>query len=293
MAASTRRRLLIRIVAILVAGVLLVLGAAAVWLLPRQRKLIFFPRDYADTYKVSLPPGTREISYVVDGHAQTSFYIPPRVAPAAGSAPPIVVMFNGNGSVALDWLDVARTQPRDDLAFFLVDFPGYGLCEGSPSRVSIIAAIEASWPALARELGVSVEQLDADVSTLGFSMGAAAAMEFAVRRPVKRVVLLAPFTSLRDMATRVAGSFVSMFLLDRFDNRARLDELAKRASPPRVMVCHGSKDSVIPVEMGRELGARHPAFTRIVEFPGVDHADLPGTAGPTIVAEFTSQGSGP
>lgn len=280
------RKPLFRIVALfLILVAALVIGLVA-YLLPKQRQMIYHPRPYAETYKVALPAGAREIAYTVGGKAQRSFYIPPRKAPPAGAAPPIMVLFNGNASLALDWLDQVKQSPRQDLAFFLVDYPGYGLCEGSPSRASIIGAVEASWPALARDLGVSVEKLDADVSTMGFSMGAAAAMEFAARRPVKKVVLLAPFTSLKDMAKRAAGSFVSLFLLDRFDNRARLDELAARTAPPSVLICHGDRDSVIPVAMGRELAARHPAMIRYKEYPGVDHGDLPGAARDAILAEF-------
>lgn len=256
-----------------------------------QRAMIYFPRQYDRIDLMHLPAGTRQITYVVSGHQQRSFYIPPAVAPADGTTPPVWVFFGGNASLALDWLDYVEKCPRKDVAFFLMDYPGYGTCEGGPSRASIIAAIEASWPALAKDLGVSVEQLDADVNVCGFSLGSAAGLEFAARRPVKKVVLLAPFTSLIDMARRTVFWPVSEVLQDRFDSRERLDELAKRASPPRVLICHGGQDEIIPVDMGKELAARHPSMCRFNEFPAVNHNWLPDAARETVFAEMAATGS--
>jgi pimeloyl-ACP methyl ester carboxylesterase len=66
----------------------------------------------------------------------------------------------------------------------------------------------------------------------------------------------------------------------RFDNEARLDDLAKQG-PGEIIIVHGVKDEVIPVEMGRTLAKRHPAMVRLIEIPDAyhnniqqDHADL-------------------
>lgn len=253
-----------------------------------QRAMIYFPRQYDPIYKYGLPEGTREVAYTVEGAPQRSFYIPPRTAPPAGTAPTIWVFFGGNASLALDWLDYAEKAPRDDVAFFLVDYPGYGLCKGSPSRDSINAAIEAGWPALAKDLGLTVEQLDRDVNVCGFSLGAASALEFATRRPVRKVALLAPFTSLLDMARRTVFWPISEVLQDRFDNRDRLAELAQRPTPPRVLICHGTVDEIIPVAMGRELAADHPSFATFREYPNVNHNWLPDAAREAVLELMAS-----
>lgn len=285
---SIWRQRLRRVLAIAIAVVVGYVVIMSIGLGYFQRAMIYFPRQYDPIYKYGLPEGTREIAYTVDGAPQRSFYIPPRTAPPAGTAPTIWVFFGGNASLALDWLDYAEKAPREDIAFFLVDYPGYGLSKGSPSRDSIIAAIEASWPALAKELGYTVEQLDRDVNVGGFSLGSSAALEFATRRPVRNVVLLAPFTSLLDMARRAVFWPISEVLQDRFDNRDRLAELAQRPTPPRVLICHGAVDEIIPVAMGRELADEHPSFATFREFPNVNHNWLPDAARGAVLEVMAS-----
>lgn len=250
-----------------------------------QRRLIYFPADYTPVRLDAFDAVGQRIEYTVDGKPQTSFYIPPRVAPPAGMAPRLWVICSGNSSLALDWFNYVCQAPVDDVSFLLVDNPGFGLCEGSPSRPRIIATMEAVWPALADELGVQVEQLDRDVNLLGFSLGTATGLEFATRRPVRQVVLLAPFTSLLDMA-RLRLPIVAETLIDRFDNEARLDELAARREPPRVLILHGDADGVVPFRMGRTLSERHPSITRFVAYDGVDHTALPKAARAEIYAAF-------
>ncbi len=267
---------------------------ALVWLLTLvttgcsvQRRLYYFPKDYDQSRLDAFDAVGTRIEYWIDGKSQTSFYIPPEVAPPAGTAPRLWVICSGQASLALDWFDYVREAPVDDAGFLLIDYPGYGLSEGSPSRERIVAALDSAWLALAGELDVGVEQLDRDVNLMGFSMGTATGLEFATRRPVRRVVLLAPFTSLLDMA-RLRVPIVAESLLDRYDNKARLDELAARSQAPSILVLHGDADGVVPFRMGREMGGRHPAITRFVAFEGIDHTTLPKAAREIIYEEFAT-----
>jgi pimeloyl-ACP methyl ester carboxylesterase len=57
------------------------------------------------------------------------------------------------------------------------------------------------------------------------------------------------------MARRKVGWPLAEVLLHRFDNVSRLRELAAQPNPPQVVIIHGSGDQIIPVAMGRTLGA--------------------------------------
>jgi len=240
------------------------------FLLLYQRKMMYFPSSYERIELNSLPEGGVLLAYETSQGKQTAFYLPPSDAPAK---PPetLWVLFNGNAARALDWLDVIEKVKTPHAAFLLVDYPGYGACEGKPSRAAIRESTEKAYEALAKHLGVDTATLDTRVNVLAFSIGTGAGMDFAAARPVRRVILLAPFTSALDMARRTVGWPLCYLLIDRFDNRARLAELAARSDPPRVDIYHGRNDDIIPFAMSGDLAAQFPNLVTFHPVPGADH----------------------
>ena len=135
-----------------------------------------------------------------------------------------------------------------------------------------------AFEALAKHLGKQPQDLDKDISVLGYSMGAGAGLEFAVRHPVRRVILLAPFTSIVDMARLVAGWPICYIAPDHYNNRARIHDLLARKNPPSIDVFHGPNDEVIPYRMGEELAIRHPGKVVLHTVSDAHHGDLPTVA---------------
>jgi len=246
-----KRYLLMLILIIL--GFFVLIGA---FLFFYQRKMIYFPRSYESSYKMGLPPNTREITYETNSGKMTCFYIPPQISPEI-NPPALWVFFGGNASIALDWLDYLDQFHLESSGILLVDYPGYGLCQGKPNRQSIGEGSNAAFSALAKHLDMKIEELEQDLNILGHSLGAAAALQFAARHPAKKIILLAPFTTLMDMAKKTVGMPLCFVLLDRFDNRARLEEILSRSDSPEVHIFHGKKDNVVPFKMGKQLAGTH------------------------------------
>lgn len=250
-------------------GLLAFLGAALILgllIYAMQDSMIFHPRGYNQprpaelrALETTLPIG-RQVSYVADFRTDRS--VPPTQ---------LWMFFNGNASVARDWWQY-RTWPSgvEGSMFAYVEYPGYGESQGRPTPESILAASEAVFAALADELGLPPNELAERTVLVGHSMGAAAAMQFATQHPPAHVVLLNPFTSLLDMARLTVPPPYHLLLRHRLDNRARLGELARLPSPPRVWIIHGDRDDVIPLRMGEELARLHPAIVTLRVVPG-DH----------------------
>jgi pimeloyl-ACP methyl ester carboxylesterase len=110
------------------------------------------------------------------------------------------------------------------------------------------------------------------------SVGGGVAVEMAKRGHGARLVLLAPFTSVVDMAN-LAFPFLPTRLLvrDRFDNAAK----APGIRVP-VLILHGDQDEIIPVEMGQRLGKLFPHAT-LETIPGAHHNDLLERTWPALV----------
>jgi pimeloyl-ACP methyl ester carboxylesterase len=161
----------------------------------------------------------------------------------------------------------------------LVDYPGYGKSEGWPNIAKTRSAADGALVALAARLGVEATTLEARLDTMGHSLGAAAALDFASHHPqVRRIILFAPFTSLREEAAIFIGSPLSHLLAGNCDNRAALRQLAQHRPPPRVVVFHGLQDGMIPPGMGRKLAAEFPGFVTFRGIPEANHDTVVATA---------------
>ena len=84
---------------------------------------------------------------------------------------------------------------------------------------------------------------------------------------------LLPFSSTMDMTKELFGVDLGFLVLHRFDNRERLEEMARRGGV-EVFIFHGSDDEVIPVAMSRELAKELPGTVRYIEVPDGRHNTL-------------------
>lgn len=104
---------------------------------------------------------------------------------------------------------------------------------------------------------------------VGFSLGTAMAAGVAARStssPVASLTLLSPTTELDMMPSR--WSFPQRFETTKY--------LSALAGP--VLVMHGTKDDVLPVEGGRQIAHVLGARATYVEEPNLKHLDVPTSA---------------
>ena len=84
------------------------------------------------------------------------------------------------------------------------------------------------------------------------------------------------------------GSWLIPLLHHRFENRGPLKQLLKRDPPPSITIIHGTRDEVIPVEMGRELAAPNPEHIHYHELIDSYHNTILQDALPKILQELQS-----
>ena len=244
-------------------GLLLLLTVTFALLYFRQHSLVYHPRQYDDSYAYALPADGQELTYTTGAAKCSAYFIP-------GSRPlpkRVWLAFCGNGSLALDWTSILRDYPWNGDAFLLVDYPGYGRNGGYATIASTRASADAALKALTEKLQTDEDHLK--LCTIGHSLGAAVALDFSARHSVERIVLIAPFTTLREEAATIFGGWVSRLLVESYDNRANLEETMTRNPGANIAIFHGTNDEVIPVRMGRELAREFPA----VQFFAVKNAD--------------------
>jgi len=273
---SIRFRKIIR--AFVVVCVLL-LGALSI-LYFRQHSFVYHPRPYDDSYVYALPARSIEINYTVATAKYCAFYVP-------GSAPQpkrLWLAFCGNGSLALDWTSILKEYPYNGDAFLLIDYPGYGKNSGYATIVTTRASADAALKALTERLSTDEDHLA--LCAIGHSLGSAVALDFAAHHKVQKLVLIAPFTTLREEAATIFGNWVACLLIESYDNRDNLREIAKQNPVPKVAIFHGTNDDIIPVRMSREL-KREFSFVKFFEVPSADHVSVLNHAHDEIIDWMT------
>lgn len=186
---------------------------------------------------------------------------------------PVIVHFHGNGEQVADHAQFALSATQSGVSYCAVEYPGYGmLSERSVGEQAIYGAAES----VIRQLNARGIQRDRIVLS-GQSIGTGVATEMARRGLGARLVLLSPYTSIVDVAQRIAVVLpASLIMRDRFDTRAK----APSISMP-VLIVHGALDTLIPVEMGRALARTFPR-SRYVELPRRGHNDLHAERSPEV-----------
>jgi uncharacterized protein len=254
------------------AAVLAIAWTGIVYLLQRR---VLFPAPPAPTVSPAAGrAGVRATWLGPDG--VEAWYLPPRGVPHPA---PAVLFMHGNGELIDYWLDPLAALPRDGVGVLLVEYPGYGRSGGRPSEASIRVAMVAAFDHLAGQPEVDPDRIVA----WGRSLGAAAACSLARERGLAALVLESAFTGVRPFARRF-GLFGPL-VRDPFEC---LPVVAAFDGP--VLVIHGERDGIVPVEHGRAL-ADAAKSSDLVLLP-CGHNDCPD-GWPVVRAFLTGRGLRP
>lgn len=240
-----------------------------------QRRILFpVPRSAAEP---SMPGGQL---HRISGNGRTvhALHVPPR------DGHPTFAHFHGNAETLSDQVFYATKLTDKGFGFFAVEYPGYGLSKGtSPSEAALYEDADAALRYLASELSTPP---NATVLS-GRSLGTGVAVEMALRGFGARLLLIAPFTSVPDMARHIARFLPAKWIVrDQFDNHAKA---AKLTLP--VLIIHGSDDDVIPIAMARRLATGFPD-ARLYIAPGAHHNDLLDIDGQRVFDAITAFAKG-
>ena len=210
-----------------------------------QRAVIF------PTRAIALPPapdlarlGAERLWLGANGRRTEAWLLPGRASAGSG---PLLIHAHGNGELIDHWADAFEPARARGASALLVEYPGYGRSEGAPSEASIRETLLAAFDLAVAHGGVD----PARIVGWGRSLGGGAVCALARERPLAALVLESTFTSVRSMAARFG---VPGFLVrDPFDNLSLVRDFARP-----LLLLHGERDEVVPVEHARSLHAAAP-----------------------------------
>ena len=180
---------------------------------------------------------------------------------AADPAAPTVLYLHGNDLNIGGNVDHVAALHGIGLSVLVVDYRGYGKCEGAfPSESQVYDDAEAAWDFLIRRRHVDPGR----AFIYGHSLGGAVAIELALRRPeAAGLIVESAFTSMPDIAKIGYWMFpVDWLLNQRFDALAKVPLLRVP-----VLFIHGTADSEVPYTMSERLFPPRADPSRSRSFP--------------------------
>ena len=237
---------IVRVVRVLLilAGAFLVIGILVRQMSFIDRQMIYFP----DQELVSTPADVGLVYEDVDFTATDrtklhGWYVP-------GDSRTTLLWFHGNaGNISHRVDNIMMLNSALGANIMIIDYRGYGRSQGSPSEKGLYLDAEATFEYLVSERGVDSET---ELVLFGRSLGAAVAVEMAVRHQARALILESGFTSVKDMAHRAFPFLPSNVLLTMVE--ARFNTISKIGNVDYpVMVLHGDQDEIVPFELGLEL----------------------------------------
>ncbi len=241
-----------------------------------QDRLVFVGAGLGRGVALDAPAGVRvERLKRPDG---SSFRIA-RCEPA-GAPRAVLVFFDGNGADLRSGVLWARLWADLGVAAIVVEYPGYGDSEGTPGVASFREAAEAA----SEVAGASARSAGVPLVAGGISLGTFSAVHVTTRGSgsagvgVARLLLLAPMTSVLDVATSHYPFLPVRWLLRHgFDSMGG----AARVECP-TLILHGDRDEIVPAAMGRKLAEVIGPRCEFVVVPNAGHNDLPITREPWV-----------
>jgi hypothetical protein len=236
-----------------------------------QRRLMYLPdRNRTLPAEVGLADVAERTLEAPDGARIVAWY------GKAMPGEPTLLYFHGNaGSLAIRAERIHRFM-GEGWGVYMMAYRGYAGGTGSPSEAANIADARLAYDALVSE-GVA----PASIILYGESLGTGVAARIAADQPATAGVILdAPYTSTVEVARRVYPFLpVSALLKDRYETRNYIGQVKIP-----LLILHGERDPVIPVDMGRELAKLANEPKRLVTLPNAGHSDIYVDGNPALDA---------
>jgi len=232
-----------------------------------QKNLEFSPEDFNLTWQdinINTPGGNTIHGWIfkVDSNA------------------PYVLFCHGNAGNISHRLDNIRLLIEMELNVLIFDYRGYGKSTGKPSEKGFYLDALSAYDYLADKEKIKPE----NIVIFGRSLGAAAAIDVAIKRNPKSVIIESGFLSTRHMARNMGiFSLLSPFLPTNYNNIKKIVMI----STPKLII-HGTKDDIVPFSMGEKLfdAANTPKFFYSIK--GAGHNDTYVVGGREYVDIFSN-----
>ena len=196
---------------------------------------------------------------------------------------PLVLFFHGNAGNLYDNLEYLNLLHDRGFPIFIFDYRGYGKSQGDPLRENDLYQDARGAVSYLEGQGWRHERM----IFFGQSLGSAVALQMALETPPAGLVMESSFTSMKEIGkyfSPLTYYTVGWWGIDLpFDNLAKIGQV----EVPLLLI-HGDKDSVAPVEMTKRLFARAGAPKMLHIISGGGHCSVSTQDSSAYLAAWSS-----
>ena len=187
---------------------------------------------------------------------------------------PTILLFHGNGEVALDYRSIAPMFKKCDVNLAVVDFRGYGFSSGAPFYTSLIS--DAMPIFMAFNKWMNERDLLNSLFIQGRSLGSICAAEIGANNPanLRGIIFESGFASAYNMMVglfRVSSPYLTKESLNEYSNDTRVRKFTKST-----LIIHGAIDWVIPLTEAKLLYKNLPnnIDKKLIVIEGAGHNNI-------------------
>jgi len=164
---------------------------------------------------------------------------------------PTILLFHGNGEVALDYRMIAPIYFKRDVNLAVVDFRGYGFSTGEPFYTSLISDAMPIFTEFCEWM--NEQNFLNSLFIQGRSLGSICAAEIGAHNPsnLRGIIFESGFASAYNMMVnlfRVSSPILTPDSLNDYSNDTRVKKFTKPT-----LIIHGTNDWIIPVSEAKLL----------------------------------------
>ena len=226
-----------------------------------EKSFIFYPTSEIDRTPKEVGLSYEDVTFSAqDGVRLNGWFIPSTEGDLT------LLWFHGNaGNISHRLENIRLLHDKVKLHIFIVDYRGYGRSEDSASESGTYMDASAALQYLRSRKDLDPKK----IVFYGRSLGAAVAVDLALREEPLALIIETPFTSIREMA-KLAFPFLPIgpFLRTRYDS---LEKIRRVRGP--LLVLHGDQDDIVPYEHGQRIFEAAPDPKEFYTIRGANHND--------------------
>lgn len=223
-----------------------------------QESFIFKPDKLDPTKKLSYSIPSQEVNIPSKGVNLSGVYF--KIPNPKG----LIFFLHGNAGNLEDQENAAKFYNASGFDFFSFDYRGYG-----KTGSEIVSEDQFSEDIQTTYNFVKKDYLEKDITVIGYSIGTGPAARLTYENNPSKLVLIAPYYSLSEIAIRDYKIIPSFLLKYKFDTYLFVEKIKNR-----ILLIHGTMDSVLPFEGSRKLSKLLSSDDKFLKLENQGHNDL-------------------